>query len=443
MKKELTKLIKAFPHVGEASKATLDRLKESRKTCVIMPTGTGKTIVAASVIDSLGFKTMTLSSTRPILNQTKESYTNLGVSSEYMTYSKAASLVKKSDLTPFQDIQLFVLDEFHRLGAKVWGKAWEVIEKACPEAKIIGTTATEIRYLDSARDMAREIFGRDVAYDSSLSECFNSGVLIKPKYIIGADLSTEIPEMEKVVETIQDQKHKKNLSEMIKKLRQNWEKVNGVSGIFKTYILENLEVNLHKMIVFHERISEVPDVKKRVENTLRGAGYTGPIKFYVANSENGMSDEEIQLFNAENSEYGMNILLAVNMLNEGVHVKGCEIAVMYRKTISKNIFLQQVGRVLSTASVNPPVILDLVQNISLSDGVILKKYLTTGKGTNGGKNRKVCGVYNLQADYEITDTLLEFEKICEAFDKDKQDLLAKIDNWYNLAKSGNLNAFTI
>lgn len=63
-----------------------------------------------------------------------------------------------------------ILDEFHRAGAECWGESTVALLKLCPEAKLLGLTATNIRYLDNNRDMAEELFDGRVASDMTLGE---------------------------------------------------------------------------------------------------------------------------------------------------------------------------------------------------------------------------------------------------------------------------------
>lgn len=438
MKKDLKQIIKDFPHIGEATEAVLDRLKDTRKTCLIMPTGTGKTIVSGKVIKSLGKKSLYLCPSSYILDQTKN---NLGGITEYMTYPELMVKVRNGDLNYFKGIDLFVLDEFHRLGSEVWGKkSWGTIEKEFPEAQVLGITATEIRYLDGGRDMSQELFGGDIAYELTYSKCFRRNILRAPKYVIGGELGSWLDGDEVKIEDIQSASHKKKVSQMIKTLRGNWEKAGGIPGIFKKYIIDNLDVNLHRMIVFHERIAETPKVKRDLEIILRRAGYTGEIKFYVANSGESDSLDAIKAFNTSPQE-GINILLAVNMCNEGLHIEGCEVAVMFRKTLSKNIYLQQIGRVISLGGKNQPVILDLVQNFSTTDGVILRT--SKGKSPKKGGLDQIGTYLNLPEGFEIVDTLIDYQELFEALDEEKQNLKEKLNEWYNLALQGNLDAFGI
>ena len=76
-----------------------------------------------------------------------------------------------------------ILDEFHRAGAECWGESTVALLKLCPDAKLLGLTATNIRYLDNNRDMAEELFDSRVASDMTLGEAVVRGILPAPKYV--------------------------------------------------------------------------------------------------------------------------------------------------------------------------------------------------------------------------------------------------------------------
>ena len=76
-----------------------------------------------------------------------------------------------------------ILDEFHRAGAECWGENTVALLKLCPDAKLLGLTATNIRYLDNNRDMAEELFDSRVASDMTLGEAVVRGILPAPKYV--------------------------------------------------------------------------------------------------------------------------------------------------------------------------------------------------------------------------------------------------------------------
>ena len=46
------------------------------------------------------------------------------------------------------DVDAICVDEFHRLGAPEWGKAFKCFLESHPNIRLLGLTATNIRYLD-------------------------------------------------------------------------------------------------------------------------------------------------------------------------------------------------------------------------------------------------------------------------------------------------------
>ena len=55
---------------------------------------------------------------------------------------------------------------------------------AYPEAKLLGLSATNVRYLDNQRDMADELFDGNVASEMTLGEAIVRGILNAPTYVL-------------------------------------------------------------------------------------------------------------------------------------------------------------------------------------------------------------------------------------------------------------------
>ena len=70
-----------------------------------------------------------------------------------------------------------IMDEFHRAGAEHWGEKVQKLLALCPDAKLLGLTATNVRYLDNNRDMAGELFDGRIASEMTLSEAIVQGIL--------------------------------------------------------------------------------------------------------------------------------------------------------------------------------------------------------------------------------------------------------------------------
>ena len=109
-----------------------------------------------------------------------------------------------------------------------------------------------------------------------------------------------------------------------------------------------------KAIVFFSTVQELisADIKDWFESN---------VSIYAMHSKQSKSKnfKELEAFNR--SEQG--VLKVVNIANEGLHLDGVTLIVFVRRTSSGNVFLQQLGRILTAkhAGVKPQVI-DLVGN---------------------------------------------------------------------------------
>lgn len=385
MKKELKTILTEKTWIKNAYISAFDMLtKATNKTCLIMPTGSGKTLASAAVVDKFkNIEVLYLAPNDYIINQTRNSYKNFDIESDFMTYSMMHSIIKRGGIKEFEKYKFIILDEFHHLANK-WGKSFEKIQEKYPDIKILGLTATQIRYLDGGKDMSKELFGGNVAYNLSSEELANISNFKRPKYVIASDIDSDFLGMELDANQIKDSTLRKQMLEEVSKLKNNWKAVKGVSGIIK----KPLPKNLKKLLVFHESIDKVQEVSDKVRFYLKEAGYT-KIKFYYANSgiDHGTcpieidsydSQEEIEKFNRSDDFDGLKVLFSINMLNEGLHIKDCHAEIMLRSTRSRNVYKQQIGRVLSFGNENQtPIIIDLVKNIYLSN-LILDQYNSSG-----------------------------------------------------------------
>ena len=76
-----------------------------------------------------------------------------------------------------------IMDEFHRAGAERWGERVRELLELCPDAKLLGLTATNVRYLDNNRDMAEELFDGHIASEMTLGEAIVRGILPRAEYV--------------------------------------------------------------------------------------------------------------------------------------------------------------------------------------------------------------------------------------------------------------------
>ena len=117
-----------FPHNIEAYGKITAELEKSQRTCIIHPTGTGKSFLIAAVSEAYK-NVLILGPNVYVLNQVKGvlSWRKKGI--EYMTY---ASLMYQENKPVGFD--LICLDEFHRIGAPEWGNAVMELLEVNPQA---------------------------------------------------------------------------------------------------------------------------------------------------------------------------------------------------------------------------------------------------------------------------------------------------------------------
>ena len=104
------------------------------------------------------------------------------------TTDQALVTANKKDEIEDIDCDLIILDEFHHIGAPVWGKAIDEVIDTHPDAKIFGMTAYTVRDRGTSyeRDMANpeadELFSNCIESRYDLVDAMIDGVLPKPIY---------------------------------------------------------------------------------------------------------------------------------------------------------------------------------------------------------------------------------------------------------------------
>lgn len=149
---------------------------------VIHPTGTGKSMIAFKLVEQHPHNHfLWLSPSEYIYKTQLENIDTQFSNIEYMSYSR---LMKHEDSIDTLRPDYIILDEFHRCGAAEWGKSVKKLLEAYPNAKRLGLSATNIRYLDNQRNMAEELFEGNIASEMTLGEAIVRKILPEPKYVI-------------------------------------------------------------------------------------------------------------------------------------------------------------------------------------------------------------------------------------------------------------------
>ena len=332
-------MIELLEHNVETYKNLCDEMEKHNKVALIQATGTGKSYIISKYIEEHCHNALILVPANAIGNQ----WQKLLPDTEVKTYQAMAKGIDG-------EYDLIVADEMHHLGSDVWGQKFIEYFMQNPNQKVIGTTATEIRYLDNSRDMAKEIFDGIAVYGVDIADAINNGILPTFKYISAYYGSEEDYKMyREKCEKITDRDLSKEFSNRLELCVQNQTSI-------KEAMHDNLNTGKHKIIAFLNGVCEIDQAKKMFHDIFPNCECN-----YVSSKEKNKTNREA-IKHYQTSEAYISVLIAIDMLNEGVHIDGTDCVVMFRNTISPQIYFQQLGRALSAKNSCKPVIFDFACN---------------------------------------------------------------------------------
>ena len=342
-----------LPHNQEAFQKVMEHFHSNNRAAVVHATGTGKSFIIAAVASRFAGKVVIVAPNTFVLDETRKL---CGGKVYFRTYASVMH-----DESPASDYELIVLDEFHRAGAEEWGKGVDRLLAANPDAKVLGTSATAIRYLDGQRNMSDELFDGNVVSSLPLREAIDRGIIPEPTYV--ASLYAFDDTYAAVKQQIMAS-NKKSDDEKMKAMRtldgiaHNWENAHGVGLIMRKY----LDKDIKRIIVFCSKVARAAKARKILGPWLASAGFKH-MRFYNIDYKEKRLEKEMEDFQNDNFD-GVKVAISVNMLNEGVHIPNVDAVVMMRSTVSPNIIMQQIGRCLTAKKTgHKPVIIDLVNNM--------------------------------------------------------------------------------
>ena len=432
--------LELFEHNEKAYRAAVRMMDAYGKAAIVHPTGTGKSYIAFRLI---------------------EDHPDAAVfwlsPSEYIFKTQIEGLKKNDPAFPLENVHFFtyaklmcctqeklmeiaaqkpayiILDEFHRAGAECWGESTAALLKLCPDAKLLGLSATNVRYLDNNRDMAEELFDGHIASEMTLGEAVVRGILPAPKYV------TTVYQYQKALVRYQarvDNQRIPGIQDVNQKyldaLRRALEQADGLDKVFEHHITNKSG----KYIVFcankehmDEMISHVPEWFAKVNPDAA---------VYEAYSDDPGTDKAFAGFKADKSDK-LKLLFCIDMLNEGVHVEGISGVILFRPTISPIIYKQQIGRALTAGDNATPLILDVVNNFeglsSISGLQDEMKEAVHRLYANGEGNKIVTERFEIIE--QVHDCRVLFEQLQASLSSSWEHYFSEASIYY--AEHGNLN----
>lgn len=408
--------------------------EKQHKTALVRATGTGKRYLIARISqDFLHHPICIFAPNHYILEQQKKVFNPPNI--HFYTYQSLISAGQ--DFTLPEGTKVVFLDEYHRLGAECWCDA---VMKAIGKsgAMLVGTSATPIRYLDKMRNMTEEIFDGHAVAELPLSNAIGRGILPEPVYVSAL---YEIDESvsfikQRINQTIKIPQLKKEYLDRLDDIEIDWRQSDGIADIIR-YHMPTLQGNY---IVFCENISHLACIKKRMVKWMNEAldlhnSGSMEVNIFTVHSNKTAAKNHHTLESFESQKTGVNLLFAVDILNEGKHIESVDGLFFFRKTYSPIIYQQQVGRSLAANQTNPPIIFDFVSNINNFENIVFShdvENIRRGYNENRLKHRLKPLPLSTRFEYQLVnfkEKLRALEEQTKRFDFDIDNIITLLGNY--------------
>ncbi|MCI8513126.1 MAG: DEAD/DEAH box helicase family protein [Lachnospiraceae bacterium] len=428
--------VELFSHNEEAYNSVRDLLEKAGRAAVIHPTGTGKSFIAFKLCEDFPERTVLwLSPSEYIFRTQLENLRKAAGGYEpdnirFVTYARLMNLSREEVEELLPDV--IVLDEFHRCGASQWGAGVQRLLEAYPESRVLGLSATAVRYLDGQRNMADELFSGCIASEITLGEAVVRGILNPPKYVLSHfSYQKDLENYEYRMRRVKNPAVRDAAWKYLEALRRALEKADGLDEIFARH----MEDRHGKYLVFCANREHLREM------AAKAAEWFGRVDeqphIYFVYSEDPTTSAAFAAFKRDDSEH-LKLLYCIDMLNEGIHLDDISGVILLRPTVSPIIYKQQIGRALSANKKNCAVIFDVVLNIEnlYSIGAVEEEMQTAVMYYRAlGLDHEIVREHFRIVD-EVKDCLMLFDRLNEVLSAPWEVMYEQAFHYYK--ENGNL-----
>ena len=356
-----------------------ENLTKYGKCTLIRPTGFGKTGILTRLIKEYNCVNILFLYPRKVVkNAVLDFYYNKKendgtiVNVEFLSYSKLSMFTKDGfGILKKKKIDIIICDEYHRLGGTKTNRNFHKILELFPKAWLVGGTATPNR--PDSKNISREIFDNHFVEPYTLHDAIKDVVLKKPYYcfcmynIIGSDKDAIVLEekAKSYLKGVTNKKIRKETEDEIKSKLIEISNLQNMEVVIKDVCDEYVkDISYMKFIVFFSSLNHIQQKGKDVIKWFNDAYPNHTIKTLTVSSKTKETRRNVEnLKDLRYRENRIDLIFSVNMLNEGYHIDDLTGIVMYRGTHSDIVYIQQLGRVLSSGSVNSGIVFDVVDNL--------------------------------------------------------------------------------
>ena len=363
------KLLGLYDHNIESYEKIVESFEKENIVGIVHATGTGKSYnVLQLALDNKDKKIIYITPSNGIIEHLKKiindnqnldlkrDFPNL----EFRTYQSLINLSKEE--LPNLPCELLILDEFHHLGAPVWGSRINTLIETHENIKVLGMTAYTIRDRNTPyeRDMANpdtnELFSNKIVSRYDLCNAMLEGLLPKPIYKTAYTNLLEIEEHleSKINKLPQESIEYKEYMLILKNIKRRINDAPSIPNILKKTLKPNGKYIYFCPPFSEEGTNDIETIKSQTLEYLKTFIEEKDIEIYTTTSEMGelgtknreafYNDKDLKEQDTKNK---LRIMFAINQYNEGVHAPNIDGVIMGRGTTSDIVYFEQLGRALS------------------------------------------------------------------------------------------------
>lgn len=265
-----------------------------------------------------------------------------------------------------------------------------------PNANILTLTATPKR--TDGIDVVLERFGGNVSYEMDLVEALAREIVQSPDYVTAIyTLQGEVEDLEKAIQK-ESGKNKEELDKKLFEIKRRIAEAPAIPDILNDKIKPD-----GRYMVFCPLGKPMDETIATVTSWFEQIGVQPEV--FTATSKQTKHANRNNLADFQHSKSsGVKLLFSQNILNEGVHAQGVDGAIMLRPTESMIVYLQQLGRVLSSEQGKErAVVFDFVNNWRLFDIEKEIQELRKGLGLGGARPAREFEGFDFEIDTNIRD----------------------------------------
>lgn len=352
-------------------------LAETNDCVIIRPTGFGKTGILTKFIDDYT-NILYLYPSDVVRQAVLRFYYQNNIPDDktidnvtFMTYTKLA-MMKKSEILNLPQYDCIILDECHKVGAiKTCNKLDMLLDsqRETHTCHLIGATATPDR-MDSVDEISR-YFGINKCFEYNLHNAFQDNVLQRPYYFFCKYADTD--NLDKMVKDLTDSELRKiykkkseislrnDLSARMIEMADMFNMENVVYNICEQYAPST---EYMKFVCFFSSFDSIKTNGPKVKEWFSKAYPTHKVHTLEITSETTDTHANVhKLRHMTATSNKIDLIFTCDMMNMGYHVDDLTGIVMYRGTKSGTVYIQQLGRILSSGASNAGIVIDVVDNI--------------------------------------------------------------------------------